>query len=149
MQKALLIPTWLAAISHGCAQKIAPARLQAKKQPWQAALVIIAALVVGIYVYSLFLPSNHSNPANYEFIVDGVSDTQMLRPSAEPGGPQLIGLPPLEGQQSYWFICELTLQDDSTWLRRREGPTSFVKSDFLRRPPGLETAKLLDCNTMM
>lgn len=101
-------------------------------------------LVAGIGVYNL-TRNDDREPLSYEFIVDVESEAQMLRPSAEPGGPQLIFLPPLEGLQSYRFVCKVALSHDSVWFRLAGEPPSFVHAAFLRRPRGSEPVTLPAC----
>ena len=110
----------------------------------RATVASLVVLVAGIGVYN-FTRNDDQEPSSYEFIVDVESEIQMLRPSAEPGGPQLIFLPALEGLQSYRFICEVALSDGSVWFRRDGEPTAFVPKAFLRRPNGLEPVTLPVC----
>ena len=107
-------------------------------------VALLAVLATGTIWYSSTRNDDQA-PLSHEFIVDLESEIQMLRPSAEPGGPQLIFLPPLEGQQSYWFVCTVTLSDGSAWFRLAGEPTSFVHGAFLRRPNGMEPVTLPDC----
>lgn len=104
----------------------------------------LIVLVAGIGAYSATRNDDQA-PSSYEFIVDVESEVQMLRPSAEPGGPQLIFLPPLEGLKAYRFVCKVALSDGSVWFRLAGEPSSFVHAAFLRRPRGSQPVTLPAC----
>lgn len=134
----------LAVVAYCVANAIEADDLRMENRWLWATVTSLVVLVAGIGAYN-FTRNDDQAPSSYEFIVDVESEAHGLRPTAEPGGPQLNFLPILEGLQSYRFVCNVTLSDGSVWFRLAGEPTSFVPKAFLRRPNGFEPVVLPDC----
>ncbi len=110
-----------------------------------ATVASLVLLLAGFGVHSA-TSSEDSVPIAFEFVVDAESNAQLLRPSAEPGGPTLNSYSPLIGLQSYDFDCKTVLPDGSAWFRLAfRQPTAWADASFLRRPNGAEPVTLPDC----
>ena len=106
-------------------------------------LVPLALLGIGIVVAVLVVLSTGDDaqaPQPVDFVVNLESETQLVRTSAEAGGPPLAAQPALRGMHSYPFVCQIELPDGTAWYKLAEDRAAYVNSEMLRRPNGFESA---------
>jgi hypothetical protein len=107
----------------------------------RGALGFSLALLVGIYFYHLWGDPEHK-VSRYVWIVNG-SDSNLLQPYSEPGGPTILDSP-LIGGHPYDFQCIIRLPDGSTWLKRDD---YWYPTLLLHRPRGVNPPSTPTCQS--